>query len=385
MTESASAAARGDKPAVIVAITLAGLVGSAIPIIIPSLVDALTRFRGMETAVAGQILSAEMFGMMISTAAVAPLVSRFDRRMLAAIALVLTGLANLGSILLASADALYPLRLAAGIGEGALIALVAAALGATVHAARNFGIFIAANMLLSAVLFRGAPLLLDRFGITGVFGALLVLVAAAALTLPLFPSRAPAQAAGAAPGKDATRGEAMTVILALLGFFAFYTGLGVVWTLMPYFASQLGVADAAVADTLSNATLAGLGAALLATFLGARFGRTPPLMVGALVLIASMVAIASVGAPVYPLAAAALMGAWMFSAPFLLATLAAADASGRAVAFSMSLQFGGLALGPLLGPKISAAAGAFAPIWGGVALIVLAAVLILLASPRRTG
>jgi MFS family permease len=68
---------------------------------------------------------------------------------------------------------LYALRLAAGFGEGATIAAVAAALGGTAPPDRNFAIFVACNMLLSAVMFRVLPPLLVGFGINGVFGALL--------------------------------------------------------------------------------------------------------------------------------------------------------------------------------------------------------------------
>ena len=111
-------------------------------------------------------MSGEMLGMTVSTAIVAPGLRRFDRRWLALLAIVLCVLADLGSMApVHQASTLYALRLAAGFGEDAMIAVVAAALGGTALPDRNFAIFVACNMLLSAVMFRLVPPLLAGFGI----------------------------------------------------------------------------------------------------------------------------------------------------------------------------------------------------------------------------
>lgn len=124
-----------------------------------------------------------------------------------------------------------------------------------------------------------------------------------------------------------------------------------------------------------------------AAYLGDRFGRNLPLALGAAALMCSMLIVPTLGAGAFGLATAMFMGAWMFTAPFYLSTLSAADLTGRVVAFSMSVQFLGLAIGPLLGPRIIGAAGTFAPIWSGIALTGLAISLGLAANwidARRT-
>jgi MFS family permease len=378
-----------NRPLSIVAMTLVGLAGSSIAIIIPILIDAFSRYRGLDTGAAASVMSGEMLGMTISTALVAPAVRRFDRRLLALLSLVLCAVADVASMApVHGASSLYALRLAAGLGEGGMIAVVAAALGGTAVPARNFAIFVACNMLLSAIMFRIVPPLLVSFGINGVFGALLVLLGIAALALLIFPARVPAPPGGSASGTSVNASPLnMTVLLALIGVLIFFTACGTVWPLMPYFADLLKVPASTVASTLSNATMIGLVAALLATFVGARWGRMVPLVVAAGLLIVCMLAIGGLGASMFALAAALFMGAYMFSTPFYYATLAAADSSGRAVAFSMSVQFLGLTIGPLLGPRLNGYANGMGSIWAGIVLMVVAVAFISAAGAkiRRAG
>jgi MFS transporter, DHA1 family, inner membrane transport protein len=373
-----------NRPLSIAAMTIIGLAGSSIAIIIPSLIDALSRYRGLDTSAAASVMSGEMLGMTVSTAIVASVVRRFDRRSIVVLGIAICALANLGCMApVHDASALYALRFAAGFGEGALIAAVAAALGGTSQPERNFALFVACNMLLSAVLFRLLPGILSGFGINGLFATLLALLVAAAAALPIFPGTAPA---GLAEAPDAVKPDQgrfnPTVLLALLGVLVFFTASGMIWPLMRYFAEIFQIPSESVAGTLSNATLVGMLAAMLATFLGGRWGRSAPLLVAAVLLIGCMVALAGLGAGAFAAAAAIFMGAYMFSTPYYYATLAAADTTGRAVAFSMSVQFFGLTMGPLIGPRFSEYAHGFGAIWAGVGLMVVAVALISMAGSR---
>jgi MFS family permease len=333
---------------------------------------------------AASVVSSEMLGMTVSTGVMAFFVQRFDRRKLAIFVLLLVALANTGSLFLNSLSALFTLRCVAGIGEGALISLVAAALGGTATPARNFAIFMAANMFLSAVLFRAMPVLVQSYGMSGVFSVLLVLVAVAAFFLPFFPSKAITEGVHkAGEEEDVAPNRAMlTAAIALGGFLAFFVSLGIVWPLFPQFAERLDVAPSTVAAALSNATIAGLAAALIASFIGSKFGDRAPLIAGALVLLGSMLAIPTAGSGLFALAAAALMGGWMFSAPYCMATLAAADSTGRAVAFSMSLQFLGLTIGPMIGVNVNSSGTGFEAIWLGISIMLIAASLIVYAASK---
>ena len=99
-------------------------------------------------------------------------------------------------------------------------------------------------------------------------------------------------------------------------------------------------------------------------------------------LAGSSIAIIGFGGGVFAVIAAVFMGAYMFSTPYYYATLAAADTSGRAVAFSMSVQFCGLTLGRLVGPRLSNYANGFGSIWAGVVLMLVAVALISMAGSR---
>jgi MFS family permease len=376
--------AQYNRPLSIAAMTIIGLAGSSIAIIIPSLIDALSRYRGLDISDAASVMSGEMLGMTVSTAIVASIVRRFDRRLIVVFGIVICALANFACMApVHEVSALYALRFAAGFGEGTLIAAVAAALGGTAQPERNFALFVACNMLLSAVLFRMLPGILTGFGINGLFATLLVLLIAAGVALLIFPGKTSNVVSDATETTATALGRLNpTVLLALLGVLVFFTASGMVWPLMPYFAEKFQIPSESVAGTLSNATLVGMLAAMLATFLGGRWGRSKPLLAGAVLLIGCMVALIGMGDRSFAATAAIFMGAYMFSTPYYYATLAAADTSGRAVAFSMSVQFFGLTIGPLLGPRLSEYALGFGAIWAGVGLMVAAVALISMAGSR---
>lgn len=377
--ESSQAVAlkRYNSPGALASIVLMGLVGSTVPVITPSLISALVELRGIAQVSAAQVMSGEMLGMTLSTALIAPFVNRFDRRAIAAPALLLVAISAIGCMFATNSLTFLALRLLAGLGEGTLIALVAAALGGTLKPDRAFGIFLSANMLLSAALFRLVPIALDRGGLVGLFATLLVLALIGGGALTRFPAKNPVEANQTVPEATSVASSNFGSVLALASILLFNFAIGTVWPMMPAFASELGIATDRIAGALSNATIAGLVAALLAAALSSPNRRVIALGAGTAGSLISIGLLPTFGGPAFAVAAALFMAAWMFSTPFYLAILSIVDKQGRVVAFSMSLQFCGLAAGPLVGPAIYSAAGLSAVVAvSGVVLCLAAAAVV---------
>jgi MFS family permease len=376
-----------DRPAAVAAAISMGLAGSAIPILIPIMIQALARYRGLDLGAAASVMSGEMLGTTVSTALFATLIGRVNRRRLALAALMVCALADLASMgPISSAAMLYTLRFTAGLAEGALIAVSSSTLGGTAQPARNFAFFLVGNLLLSALMIRTAPEFLGQFGVNGIFASLLLLRLLALLALPFLPSHAPVPTAAPASGiSGATRVSLWSrqVLPALLGVMLLFTAVGTVWPLMPQFGARYQISELTVANTLSNATVVGLIAALLASWVGVRWGRILPIFAATALLVVGLLLLAFGGARFFGLVTAIFMGAWMFNVPYYLATLAAADPSGRAVAFSMSLQFCGMSLGPLIGPRINGSLDGNGAVWLACAMLTIAVVLILARESSR--
>jgi MFS family permease len=374
-----------DRPTAIAAAITLGLAGSAIPVIIPIMINAIARYRGLDVEAAASVMSGELLGTTVATGVIATVIGRINRRWLGIAALVACALADLASMEpVTSVSTLYALRFAAGLGEGALIALSSSTLARTAQTDRNFAIFLVANTLLSALMIRAAPTILAEFGVDGAFGGLLLLRLLAFLALPFLPTLAPTTPVAKMPEVRRVSPWNREVVQALLGILLLFTAVGTIWPLMPQFAARFQLSDAAIASTLSNATLVGLFGALSAGFLGARIGRWIPILAGSALLVGSLLLLGFGGAPSYGIVAAMLMGAWMFSIPYYLATLAAAEPTGRAVAFSMSLQFCGMAMGPLLGPRINHYLDGYGAAWAAIFMLTISALLMVATAPRKS-
>ena len=107
-----------------------------------------------------------------------------------------------------------------------------------------------------------------------------------------------------------------------------------------------------VGSSMSNATIVGLAAGLIAASVGLRFGRRVSLWFGSSGLLMTMLGLEWPVAPAYfPALVVAFVFFWMSSLPYYLGLLAASDSSGRLAAFSMVVQFIGQTIGPAVAAR----------------------------------
>lgn len=373
-----------NSPLRLAAMIWTGVVSVYTTVVLPLLVGAVVAGFKIAPAHAGLAASAEMGGIAAGTLLAGFVIARIDRRRLViASALVVAG-ANLVSLLPSSFELLLPLRVVSGLGSGGLLAAMAAAVAGTRNPDRNFGIFVAAAFLLSSLSFGILTGIVARTGAGALFGTLTALNLSVLLAAPLFPRSAPEVTADSEP--EAVHAIAtIPVVAALGGILTFYLGVGSVWPVMGGIGSALGIAPTQIGQTLASASIAALIGAMAAAALAVRLGRTRPLLGGLAIVVASQAWLAVAGTRAFAVAPLLFLLSWNFSVPYMMGMLAALDRSGRAVAFNMTLQYIGFAVGPLLVVAVAAHFSILAVIWLGAAgclmCLLLFAAAVVLARP----
>ncbi len=152
------------------------------------------------------------------------------------------------------------------------------------------------------------------------------------------------------PEAQSVQAASMAAPLVGLGvMFIWCTGLGAVWGSMLFIgiAAGLEFTSAGYAIAISS-TIAILGA-LAASAMGDKYGRLAPVSIG---LIVQMVMISLLTGDMsfwrFAITAAIFQVFWNLTGPYIMATIASSDATGRAAVLIPAAQTGGFFLGPFL-------------------------------------
>ena len=352
-----------------------GLTGSTVTLVLPAiLAEAVRNGRA-----ASGIISAEMIGATLATALLSPFLVRTNRRVAAIVATCVALVADLLSTQLASTGLIAAVRLAAGTAEGAVLALAVAYVAVSNAPERNVGFFVASNLLTSTLIIRALPWVVAVTHGHGGFAVLALLAfASLASAMALPPHRERRTRPSAAPGRVAAANQPagvsrLAIGVGLAGNIVLFTGAGSVWPSMGAVAALVHIPLGTVTHVLSDATLAGLAGALAASWFGIRFQRRPPLTGGTLLMLASFGVLGSgLGTIEFTAAAMLFMMSWIFVVPFYVGILAAADPEGRAAAFSMATQYGGMALGASLAGLLNVRNRALPLLVASAALVIIA-------------
>lgn len=343
----------------VVAATGIGLAGiNVLPLLMGALMDGL----GLGEAGAGLLGSLELVALALVSLGVAAQADRWSRRRLA---LLGAATAVLGHVASAFAEGFLPLaaaRLVAGAGEGAALGAGNAAAAASPSPDRLFAQVVIVTGVGGALLLTGMPHAIAPWGAAGAFG---VLAAVALLCLPFVAGLPPAPADRRRPPGVAGDRQAALVLVSLL---LFATAEGAVWAFTERIGIAAGLARETVGAALGVTTLLGLLGAGAAAWLGTRGGRTRPIAIGVVGVVAATAVLAHAsGGAMYLGALLCWSAAYFFCMPYLLGTAAALDPGGRVSAAAAGVAPVGLAFGPVV-------AGLLVARFGHPALAVLAVV-----------
>jgi predicted MFS family arabinose efflux permease len=232
---------------------------------------------------------------------------------------------------------------------------------------RNFSFYLICQLVFAAAALQWMPTFSIRLGVGGVFALLATLFAMALLLLRYLPSANESSSGHlhrARAGSAAWIGLAATLI--------YFVAQGAVWAYLELIGERGGIGRQAVATGVAVSTLVGLAGPTTAAALGPRFGRVAPLFVGLCMSLAALYLLSSSLDSIRFVGAACLFNvAWNFIAPYQIASIAAADRSGRVVGWAASASLAGLAIGPLVAALALDAASFAGVLWLSAGLCIL--------------
>jgi predicted MFS family arabinose efflux permease len=158
-----------DKPSAISAAIVLGFAGTGVAMGMPLLVGSMAKSLGFSEQQLGWLASSDMGGLCAGSILAALMVTKINRRVLAATGLLLVILAN---YLSTQSPDLLPLmlsRLFAGIGAGICYSTCTASLAGSHNAARTFSILLFVLVVMNAFIFYIFPIIEGRWGVNGLF------------------------------------------------------------------------------------------------------------------------------------------------------------------------------------------------------------------------
>lgn len=329
---------------------------------------------------AGLVATIELASVSLSSIAVAQMVDKFDRRLLALIGLVIGAIGNGLTLTAETVESMYYLRAIGGVGAGTTIAAVMATAAQSDNPEMTFGWINGAVGIALVILSLSVPPALTTFGLDGAYGVYLVCAIFAVPMLLLFPQGQPARPRGRTTSEG---GGGLIGFLALVGFGGVFLAHGGVLLFAERIGAGIDMSVEQVGYALSIGGFLTIIGPVAAGAVGARFGTMGPVIlagtlliaIGYLVTNASGPAMFFSSVPVFMVVPLALL-------PIFLGGLSVLDPTGKLAASHAAFVTMGGALGPVITGRIADHSGFSAVGWFAIAVFFIGIVLMTLAARR---
>jgi len=321
----------------------------------PVLVGEYITQLGVSETRAGLILSIELAGFTIGSAAMFMLLSVSWRKILF-FAIILMIISNLVLLQVNSLTSFIICRFVAGLGAGLIMTLTIQVIGLMRNPDRVYGIWTVGQLSLGALGMIVFPIVVAAGGIEAVFVIWTILAAILFFFIRLFPNeRNPAHNPHAQNLDTETESAAQLRpgLLALLGLLIYYAGMAGVWVYIERVGNSWGIAPDVIANILFISLLIAIIGAVVAIMIDDKFGRAKPISISlAISALAMMMLMRSNGPMVFLIAACLFNFGWYLFLPYISAVIAATDNNGNlltglAVTFPAALA-GGPAIAAML-------------------------------------
>lgn len=352
----------------LVAAIYLGVLGAAVFIVQPGFVQGLVANLGFSEQEAGYVASAEQWGIALTCVAMALGLHGVGWRSLLRASVLLFTVGNIVSLIWQGFLPLAGARFVAGLGAGGLISLTFTILGLTRYPDRNFGLLITAVLSYGAIGLWLVPILLASIGMQGILVFFVVFSASGWLFIAYLPASGGLQAQAMS---DRSLSSVLKLV-AVVAMFAFFLAEGSVWAYLFLMGLEAGVAEQQVADSLTLSQILGIAGALLTVALGRRLGRSLPLLLGiGGCAVSCLFLFGKFSASAYLAAVCLNNFAWNFVHPYLLASMASFDSSGRIVIYAVAAQMLGLAVGPAFAATLLGFTNYDAVLWMAIAFFIV--------------
>jgi predicted MFS family arabinose efflux permease len=306
----------------------------------------------------GALGSIELLFLAFFSLVLAPFAARVSYRALAVAGCAAAAFGYAWSAQVAAFGPMAAARVIMGIGAGIAIVAVNAAVASSDDPDRRFAMIYTLGGLLAAIYVAGLPLALARWGYPGGFSICVFMCMLAlpfCLLLPRHAHELPrsTKAQPQLPAADAPP-SALAVLLVVGSIGIYSIGEQALWA----FAGEIGIRNVgipmeSIGNMLAGMTIAGSLGGFLAWKIGARFGRTVPVLLGCLGSAISRFGFMVADDYATMMASAVL---WAFSfyyvSPYQMGVAAAMDRTGRIAVAAGALMNFGYAFGPGIGGAV---------------------------------
>lgn len=304
---------------------------------------------GVERDTAGFIVSANKygaaFGALLATFVVKKLEWRYVLRILffclIAVDLISTQIENPQTLIL--------LRFFHGTIGGLSVGFGLSVIARTYNPDKIFGMLLVVQYSFGSIGIWAVPRMVEAFGYSAVFGALIIFTIMAILILPFVPNVTN-------PSKNTASLNIFNIpinrflFLALIGLFLFQASNMGVADYAFELGKDIGLENTEISNILTIANVISISGGALVYLIGTKFGRTLPLVFGiSISAIFTFMLHYSDNVSIYFIANTVTGIAWGFTIPYILGLCSTFDTHGQMAALAGFISKMGLASGPLIG------------------------------------
>lgn len=304
---------------------------------------------GVQRDVAGYIVSANKygaaFGALLATFVVKKLEWRYVLRRLFLCLIVV----DLISTQIQNPQTLILLRFLHGTIGGLSVGFGLSIIARTYNPDKIFGMLLVVQYSFGSIGIWAVPRMVESFGYSAVFAALIIFTIMAILILPLVPN----------VKKVSVETDSSNIfnipigkflLLALVGLFLFQASNMGVADYAFELGKDIGLENTEISNILTIANVISISGGALVYLIGTKFGRTLPLIIGISVsAIFTFLLHYSDNISIYFIANTVTGIAWGFSIPYILGLCSTFDSHGQMAALAGFVSKMGLATGPLIG------------------------------------
>ncbi len=319
-------------------------------LLLPLFVGAATEYMAMSEQQLSWLASADLAGFCIAATAFVFFARKINWRWTAAGLLLAMIILNFLSVAFEEeSNTFLILRFLSGLTQGGLAGIFAAHISDTLLPERNYGIFFAAQTIVSAFfLYLLPPYIAKMESPAPILHAQSSLAILALVMVLLFmPHR------GKDRSKTTTTTPSSNILLPLigvLGLLAFYITQGGTWAYIERIGDSLGHSASFIGKALSISMVGSFSGAMLATAVGLKWGRKLPLVITLIGQLICLWCLFSFGNQTIPfvLSITVFSVLWSYAVPYLFGTLIVVDKSGKTILFSNPIFALGVALAPII-------------------------------------
>jgi len=372
-----------DRFGVIFAGVVISALGAMTYNLLPLLLGTAQDFRELSDQAAGILSSSFYVGYTLTTMTAYFWIRHFSWRAitfgaipLAAAALLLAGFAETYYAMLAA-------MVVAGSAFSVIYGIGTTVLGDTSRPARWYGLKIAAEAGLGAILLLILPgAVIARWGFEGLMAAMaavLLLLSPMLLKLPARGTKG-AQSIERADPRATAPALRLALWLGLASVTAYLFCTTMIWAFVERVANDAGFDPVATGNVVSLGLVLAIGGSLLAMAMGDRFGLAAPLSMSVAGLLASLWLLAGIDSlTTFTIAACLFTFAFGLGIPYIVTVVAQLDVDGRFVVLTVPAIGIGVTLAPALGGMLTGVGGHTALLLAGGLSVLVALTLALLA------